>query len=103
MANDNGLERKIARALVLAVMWVGVVVVAAYPVDWAVWRVRVAGGGGMDTVQVDHYTVAELKGGKEDYYVDGTATVDCSKSLFPEAGSGPCWWVRRHTQVIERY
>jgi len=103
MADYYGLEKQIARVLVRTAMCVGVVVIASYPVDWAVWRVRVAMGGGMDSVVVNHYTVAELKGGKEDYYVDGTTAVDCSKSLFPEAGSGACWWVRRHTEVIARY
>jgi len=102
-ADYSGLERKIARLLVRIAMGVGIVVIAAYPVDWAVWRVRVAMGGGMDTVPVNHFTVAELKNNKEDYYIDGTTTVDCSKSLFPEAGSGACWWVRRHTDVMAKY
>jgi len=99
----SGVERKIAHILVRTAMVIGVVAVAAYPLDWAVWRVRVAFGGGMDTVPVHHYTVAELKNNKEDYYIDGTTAVDCSKSLFPEAGSGACWWLRRHTEAIERY
>ena len=99
----SGIERKIARLLVRTAMGIGVVVLAAYPVDWAVWRVRVAMGGGMDTIQVNHYTVAELKNNKEDYYIDGTTMVDCSKSMCPEAGSGACWWVRRHTDVILKY
>ena len=103
MKDYSGLEKKIARLRVRTAMGVGIVVIAAYPVDWAVWRVRVAMGGGMDTIQVSHFTVAGLKGGKSDYYIDGTTGVDCSKSLFPEAGSGACWWVRRHTDVIVTY
>ena len=99
----SGLERKIARILVRAVIALGIIIVAAYPLDWIVWRVRVAFGGGMDTISVNHYTVAELKNNKEDYYIDGAVNVDCSKSLFPEAGSGACWWVRRHTDVMARY
>jgi hypothetical protein len=83
----------------------GILVVAflAYPVDWAVWRVRLAMGGGMGSVVVNHYTVAELKGGKEEWYVDGTSPVDCSVSLLPEAGAGACWWVRRHSEAVTRY
>lgn len=103
MADYSGIERKIARLLVRTAMGIGIVVIAAYPLDWAVWRVRVAAGGGMDTVQVNHYTVAELKNNKEDYYIDGATGVDCSKSLFPEAGGGACWWVRRHTDVMAKY
>jgi hypothetical protein len=52
---------------------------------------------------VSHFTAAELKGGKETYYFDGTSAVNCSESLFPEAGSGACWWLARHPQVIDRY
>jgi hypothetical protein len=80
-----------------------VVALAAYPLDWAVWRVRVAAGGGMGQATLSHFTVAELKGGKETYYFDGTTQVDCSESLFPEAGGGACWWLVRHPQVIDRY
>jgi len=32
----------------------------------------------------------------------GTATVDCSRSLFPQAGSGACWWLRRNKVIYER-
>jgi hypothetical protein len=80
-----------------------VLVLAAYPLDWAVWRVRVAAGGGMGEATLSHFTAAELKGGKETYYFDGTSQVECSESLFPEAGSGACWWLARHPQMIERY
>ncbi len=94
---------RVIRGMVRGVGWLLLAALAAYPVDWAVWRVRVAMGGGMDTVDVNHYTVAELKANKEDWYIDGTVTVPCSKSLFPEAGSGACWWLRRHAEQITRY
>jgi hypothetical protein len=96
-------ETDIIRLLVRGVAGLLLAALLAYPLDWAVWRLRVALGGGMSTVQVSRFTVAELKGGKEDYYFDGTATVECSLSLFPEAGGGACWWVQRHREVIERY
>ncbi len=79
-----------------------VLLAVAYLADWAVWRVRVARGGGMDTVLVDQVVVAPLKGGKEEYYADGQVEASCSKSLFPQAGSGACWWLRGHTTVYER-
>ncbi len=91
----RSMTRTVAGVLVLALV--------AYPMDWAVWRVRVGAGGGMGQALVSHFTVAELKGGKETYYFDGTSAVDCSESLFPEAGSGACWWLARHPQVIDRY
>ncbi len=76
-----------------AVVWFG---------DWAVWRVRVARGGGMATVQVNRVIVAPLKGNKEEYYADGTTVVDCSLSLLPQTGAGACWWVRGHRTVYEK-
>jgi hypothetical protein len=85
-------------------LMLGLLVAAAlvYVVDFAVWRVRVARGGGMGTVQVERIVVAPLKGNKEEYYPDGSAQVDCSDSIFPQAGSGACWWLSEHRTVEER-
>ena len=70
--------------------------------DWAVWRVRAALGGGMGNVTVSRIQVAALKGNKEEYYTDGSGDVDCSRSIFPQAGVGACWWLRRHPVLFER-
>jgi hypothetical protein len=70
--------------------------------DWGVWRARVAMGGGMGTVAVSRIEVASMKGNKEEYYWDGTTDVDCSRSIFPQAGSGACWWLARHKVVFDR-
>jgi len=80
---------------------VGVLIAAVlvWAGDWAVWRVR---GGAVGTVQVTWFQVAELKGGKEDFYPDGEGEVGCSVSALPQGGMKPCWWVRRHPVVFER-
>mgnify|MGYP001550454852 FL=1 len=70
--------------------------------DFVVWRTRVALGGGMGKVSVSTIQVASLKGNKEEYYWDGTTEVDCSRSIFPQAGSGACWWLARHKVVFDR-
>ena len=82
----------------------GLVVLAAvvYLSDWAVWRTRVATGGGMGQATVSRFVVAPLKGNKEEYYPDGKGVVDCSVSLFGQAGAGACWWVKGHPVVFER-
>jgi hypothetical protein len=103
MPENFVIEKFAVKMLVRGVAAVLLIAALAYPLDWMVWRVRVARGGGMGSVQVDMFTVAELKGGKEDYYPDGTAVVACSKSLYPQGGNGACWWVERHREVIERY
>ena len=77
----------------LAVVYVG---------DWALWRARIAGGTGMGTVTVGTVIVTPLKGNKEEYDWGGTVAVDCSRSLFPHAGSGACWWLRRQKVLYER-
>jgi hypothetical protein len=73
-----------------------------YVGDWAVWRMRVAHGGGMDTVSVTNMTSVPLKNGRDEYFWDGTADADCSRSIFPQAGSGACWWLRRHSVVYNQ-
>ena len=92
------MKRILGRVLVgiigaLSVLYVG---------DWAVWRARVAMGGGMGKVMVTSILVTQLKGNKEEYDWDGTANVDCSQSIFPQAGAGACWWLRRHNAIYER-
>ncbi len=76
----------------LSVLYVG---------DWAVWRTRVAMGGGMGTVTVNTIIVLPLKDNKEEYDEGGIATVACSRSLFPQGGDGACWWLSRHNAVFD--
>ena len=97
------IEKYVIQLLVRGLTYLALVAVAAYPVDWAVWRARVALGNGMGQLQVSQMTAAEMKGNKETYFYDGTAMVDCSRSLFPQAGAGACWWVARHPVVVTRY
>ena len=103
MAQDHVIETYALKMLLRAIGVVILIAVMAYPLDWMVWRARVAKGGGMGSVQVELFTVAELKGGKEDYYPNGTARISCSQSLYPQGGNGACWWVKRHREVIQRY
>lgn len=73
-----------------------------YVGDWAVWRTRVAMGGGMGSVTVNTIIVIPLKGNKEEYDEGGVASVACSLSIFPQAGSGACWWLTKHNAVFVR-
>ena len=79
-----------------------VALVVLYVGDWAVWRARVARGGGMGSVVVSNIVVLPLKDNKEEYDWGGTADVSCSLSIFPQSGSGACWWLRQHNVVFER-
>ena len=75
--------------------------VLLYVGDWALWKVRVARGTGMGQMTVGRLQVANLKGNKEEYFPDGNELLDCSRSLFPQAGGGPCWWLAQHRVIYE--
>jgi len=100
---DFTIEAWAAKMLSRAVLGLLIVAAIAYVLDFAVWRSRVAAGGGMGQVSVDLYTVAELKGGKEDYYPQGTVILPCSQTIYPQGGNNPCWWQTRHREKINRY
>lgn len=73
-----------------------------YVGDFLLWKLRDTQGSGEGALAVTRYVVAPLKGGKEEYYPDGTETVACSRSLFPQSGGGACWWLARHRVVYAR-
>ena len=75
----------------------------AYPLDWTLWKIRMATGNGMGSVTVTSLTAATLKGNHFEVYSQETAPVACSRSLLPEAGAGACWWLRRHPTRIQQY
>jgi hypothetical protein len=56
----------------------------------------------MGSVVVSNIVVMPLKDNKEEYDWGGTADASCSLSIFPQAGSGACWWLRGHNVVFER-
>ena len=103
MAEELVVEKYVFKMVLRAVGGVLLAAALLYPVDFAVWRIRVAAGGGMGSVVVDQYTVADLKGGKEDYYANGTVSMPCTKSIYPHEGNNPCWWVERHREVVQHY
>lgn len=92
-------RRPVGRALVVLLA----LILAAYPLDWAVWRVRSAFGAGMDSVAVSSAPAATLKGNHFEVYAPTVEEVSCSRSVLPEAGAGACWWLRRHQQQITQY
>jgi hypothetical protein len=101
------IEKYVVGLIAKTAAGVALLVAVAYPVDFAIWRTRLAlshdGRGGMGSVQVNRIVAAELKGNKEEYYFNGTEVLDCSKSLFPQGSVNACWWQQRHRDVIVRY
>lgn len=71
-------------------------VVLAYLLDAIQIRIRFATGGSgkaYDTVPVLY--AAPLKGGNYEIYGDQPEIESCSRSLFPQMGYTPCWYLRR--------
>ena len=86
-----------ARRLGTVVQVLLAMVLLAYAVDWALLHLRVHRGTAFSTVQVSQYLTTPLKGSKAEFDYMGTTAQTCSKSLFPQAGNQPCWWLQRHT------
>jgi hypothetical protein len=96
-------ERFWLRLLGKGLLWLTAAALGLYPVDFAVWRVRVARGGGMGSVNTYDVVAAEEKGNKEEYFPAGSDVTPCSESIYPQGGNAPCWWLSRHPDHVVRY
>ena len=72
---------------------------AVYLGDTAAYYMR---GQPTDKVVVSRYMSTPLKGDKTEYFYEGTEPVSCSKSLFPQSGWQPCWYLRKHPLSAEQ-
>jgi hypothetical protein len=102
-ANPDAPRRLAPGQLILR--WLGLTVLAIlgsaaliYVGDYAIFLVR---GQPLDQVTVTRYMAAPLKGNKTEFYYEGTGPISCAKALFPQNGSNPCWYVRRHPLYAE--
>ncbi len=66
--------------------------------DWGWFHLRLSRGTAYGSVQVEHYLTTPLKGNKAEYDYLGTNPQTCSRTLFPQGGNVPCWWLERHKQ-----
>ena len=85
------------RWIVRSLKVLAVVLVLLYAGDWAILRMRIAHGTAFRIIQVHQLLATPLKGQKEEYDYDGDIAQSCSRSIFPQAGNPPCWWLERHT------
>lgn len=79
-------------------MLILVALICLYAGDWVVYRYRAAHGSAYDSVRVDQIIASPLKNGKEEYDYAGAQLMECVRTIFPQAGEKPCWWLRRHTE-----
>ena len=76
-------------------------IVLAYIVDAIQVRVRLAMGGpakAYDTVTVLY--AAGLKDSKLEIYSGQPDVETCARTLFPQMGYSPCWYLRKHTMQM---
>jgi hypothetical protein len=93
--------RDIKKYLARFAVTVLILLAVLYVADWLVLRYRVGRGTAFDSVEVDQFLATPLKGNKAEYDFVGSYQQPCARSMFPQQGKPPCWWVRRHTAVWE--
>jgi hypothetical protein len=93
--------RIIKKYLVRLAIALFILLFVLYAGDWLVLRYRVGRGTAFDSVEVDQFLATPLKGNKAEYDFVGSYQQPCARSIFPQQGKPPCWWVRRHNAVWE--
>jgi hypothetical protein len=80
--------------------WLGLTLLALicaaaliYVGDFALFHLR---GKPVDQVVITRYMSAPLKNHKTELFYEGTGPAPCSRTLFPQSGMPPCWYLRRH-------
>jgi hypothetical protein len=95
--SPRNLREKIRRFVLAVLFSVLGLAVAAFSLDFVVFRIRIAANKNpYGSVTVNHYYAVLLKNGKTQYIFDPPAPDTCVHALFPHAGSLPCWYLSRH-------
>jgi hypothetical protein len=89
--------RRLGRVAIVMVVLSGMLFVG----DWVVLRFRIAHGTAYGVVNVNQFLATPLKGNKVEYDMTGTVQETCSRSIFPQKGNPPCWWLERHNSQWE--
>ena len=93
------LHRWIGRGLLLLCA----IAILAYICDFAVARIRAAGGNAVfGSVRIDNFIAIHEKAAIE-YRYTGSNTQTCVHSLFPQLGNAPCWYLSRHKEKRTDY
>jgi hypothetical protein len=83
----------ILRWTVLTLLCTVALAALVYLGDYVTFLVR---GQPQDQVAVTRYMAAPLKGDKTELFYEGSGPMACAKSLFPQNGLQPCWYLRKH-------
>lgn len=66
--------------------------------DTALFYLR---GKPQDQVEITRYLAAPLKDHKTEYFYEGSGSVACSRTLFPQGAMDPCWYRKKHPLYSE--
>jgi hypothetical protein len=75
------------------------ILVLSFLGDWVVFQLR---GRPIEQILVNRYLATPLKGNNTEVDFEGTMQIPCSRTLYPQSGSQPCWYLRRHPTQFER-
>jgi len=93
------LLRKLRRIFMGFVAAVLLLLGAAFVVDFAVFRIRVAAGWQpYGSVVVHHYYAVAQKANKVQFIFDPPQPWPCTRSVFPHGGNWPCWYLKGHPE-----
>jgi len=90
-------RRRLGDAAMITIVLFGLL----YAGDWLVLRIRVSRGTAFGSIEVNQFLATPLKGSKTEYDLTGTFQETCSRSIFPQRGNPPCWWLARHNSQWE--
>jgi hypothetical protein len=94
------LREWVRRIFLGVLLFVVVAGLLAFGVDFAIFRVRLAGNRNpYGSVVVSHYYAVLQKNGKTEFIFDPPQPETCVHALFPHSGMQPCWYLRRHPDV----
>ena len=90
-------------AILFSIIALCVLLVVFYAGDDAVLHIRMARGGEAAALStVTTFYAAPIKGGKMSIYYDDPQSQPCVRSIFPQLGYAPCWYLRRHAvQLVD--
>ena len=91
------------KAILAAVIALCTLLIALYAGDYAVLRIRIARHGLSSVLStVTTFYAAPLNGGKISVFYDQPQIQPCARSLLPQLGYAPCWYLqRRAVRVVD--
>ena len=89
------------RSVQRAVLFLILPAALCYAADYLI--LRISRNSGLETILVKRMLVVHLKGNKIEYTPLDSVQEVCTRSIFPQLGHTPCWYLRRHPREEVTY